>query len=35
MKKVRNEISQRKTDDSFCRTVEEGEKVLLRWQATN
>jgi pyruvate,water dikinase len=28
MKKVRNGVSQRKTDDSFCRTVEEGEKVL-------
>jgi hypothetical protein len=30
MKKVkRNGVSQRKTDDSFCRTVDEGEK---KWQ---
>jgi hypothetical protein len=34
--KVRNEMGfQRKTDDSFCRTVEEGEKYWQRWPPTN
>jgi hypothetical protein len=31
----RNGVSQRKTDDSFCRTVEEGEKYWQKWPPTN
>jgi hypothetical protein len=32
----RNGFSQCKTDDSFCRTIEEGQKVLAeRWLLTN
>jgi pyruvate,water dikinase len=31
----RNGVSQRKTDDSFCRTVEEGEKYWQKWPPIN